>query len=118
MREFRGPSPRKTIPFNEEDLVAADVVQSPNRFSDYSSIVSGAGRGLSGALEGISRRKSAKEDLKDAKRRRIAELLSNSMKRGSALQRAGSEHQDYLSDYKTQAMQDVARGFAEAFRRG
>lgn len=104
--------------FDERDLVPAEVINSPSHLSDYSSIASGAGRGLAGALEGVSRRKSAKEDLKDAKRRRIAELLSNSMKRGSALQRAGSEQQDYLSDYKTQAMQDVARGFAEAFRRG
>ena len=83
---------------------------------DWAGIISGAGQGANSAMQGASSYATSKREAKEAKRRTLANLLSSSMRRNQGLFRAGQEHSDEMNDFQTQAMQRVARGFAEALQ--
>lgn len=83
---------------------------------DWNSIISGGARGAGEAISSANKRAQSKSELKQMKKRRMAELLAKAMKRNSSLHQVGAEAGDESADYRTQAIQDVARGFAEAFR--
>jgi hypothetical protein len=84
--------------------------------SDWASIISGAGQGASSAMQGAASYANSKKEAKEAKRRTLANLMSQAMKRNTGLFRAGQEHQDDLNDYQSQAIQQVARGFVDALQ--
>jgi hypothetical protein len=82
--------------------------------SDWASILASAGQGAGSALQSATANASSRAEAKEAKRRTLANLLNGSLKRSQGLFRAGQEHSDELSDYQSQAMQQMARGFVEA----
>lgn len=82
--------------------------------SDWAQIISGAGQGASSAMHGSSANASSKMEAKEAKRRTIANLLSQALKRNQGLFRVGQEHQDEMKDFQSQALQRAAQGFVES----
>lgn len=87
-------------------------------YESYANILSGASQGASSALKSSTEYANSKREAKEAKRRTLANLLNNAFNRNQKLFRAGQDYQDDLSDYKSQAMQQVARGFVEALQGG
>lgn len=83
---------------------------------DWSQIISGAGRGAGSAMQGATANATSKMEAKEAKRRTLANLLNQSLKRNQGLFRVGQEHSDEMSDFQSQAMQQVARGFVESLQ--
>ena len=84
--------------------------------ADWANIISGAGQGATQAMQGATAYATSKKEAKEAKRRTLANLLNNSLKRNQGLFRAGQEHADDMNDFQSQAMQQVARGFVEALQ--
>ena len=84
--------------------------------ADWSQIISGAGQGASSAMQGATGYATSKKEAKEAKRRTLANLLNNALKRNQGLFRTGQEHADDMNDFQSQAMQQVARGFVEALQ--
>ena len=84
--------------------------------SDWANVISGAGQGASSAMQGASAYATSKKEAKEAKRRTLANLMNQAMKRNTSLFRMGQEHQDDLNDYQSQAMQQVAKGFVDALQ--
>ncbi len=83
---------------------------------DWASIISGAGQGASSAMQGTAAYASSKAEAKEAKRRTLANLMSQAMKRNQGLFRVGQEHADDMNDFQSQAVQQVARGFVDALQ--
>lgn len=83
---------------------------------DWSQIISGAGQGAGSAMQGATANATSKMEAKEAKRRTLANLLNQSLKRKQAMFRMGQEHSDEMSDFQSQAMQQVARGFVDALQ--
>jgi hypothetical protein len=83
---------------------------------DWSSIISGGGQGASSAMQGATAYANSKKEAKEAKRRTLANLMNQAMKRNQGLFRLGQEHSDDMNDFQSQAMQQVARGFVEALQ--
>lgn len=83
---------------------------------DWASILSGVGQGASSAMGGMSAAAQTKNEAKEAKRRTLANLMNNAMKRNQGLFRVGQEYGDEMNDYQTQALQQVARGFVDALQ--
>lgn len=83
---------------------------------DWSTIISGAGEGAGRAMQGAAQYANTKEEAKEAKRRTLANLLNQAMKRNRALFKTGQEYSDEMNDTQTQALQQVARGFVQALQ--
>jgi hypothetical protein len=81
---------------------------------DWATIIEGAGSGASSAMQGYSQYANSKEEAKEAKRRTLANLLGQSMKRKRGLFNAGQEHATEMNDYQSHAMQQVAQGFIQS----
>jgi hypothetical protein len=84
--------------------------------ADWANIISGAGQGAGAAMQGATAYATSKQEAKEAKRRTLANLLGQAMKRNKGLFRVGQEHADEMNDFKSQAMQQVARGFVDALQ--
>jgi hypothetical protein len=82
--------------------------------SDWAQILSGAGQGASSAMQGATANATNKMEAKEAKRRTLANLLNQALKRNQGLFRVGQEHSDEMRDYQSQALQQLARGFIES----
>ena len=59
----------------------------------------------------------SKKEAKEAKRKTLANLLNSATKRNAAMYKNGSEYQDEMNDFQSQALQQMARGFAESLHR-
>lgn len=84
--------------------------------ADWSQIIAAAGKGAGQGMQGAAAYANSKREAKEAKRRTLANLLSQSLKRNQGLFRAGQEHQDDMNDFQSQAVQQVARGFVDALQ--
>lgn len=83
---------------------------------DWAAIISGAGQGASSAMQGATANATSKQEAKEAKRRTLANLMNQAMKRNRGLFRVGQEHADDMNDFQSQALQQVARGFVDALQ--
>lgn len=81
---------------------------------DWATIISGAGQAAGSAMQGASAYANSKKEAKEAKRRTLANLLNQAMKRNQGLFRVGQEHSDEMTDFKSQALQQVANGFVQS----
>lgn len=99
-------------------MTAPPTTISPSGFSaqDFATLIQGAGQGAGSAMGGIAQNASSKAEAKEAKRRTLANLLNQALKRNQNLFRVGQEHADEMNDFQSQAMQQVARGFVEALQ--
>lgn len=85
---------------------------------DWARIIEGVGQGAQSAMQGTAQHAGSRKEAREAKRRTLANMLSQQMKRRQGMSRAGSEYTNELNDYQTQAMQNVAKGFADAISGG
>ena len=83
---------------------------------DWSQIIQGAGQGAGAAMQGAAQYANSKEEAKEAKRRTLANLMNNAMKRNRALYRTGQDYQNDMNDFQSQALQQVARGLVESLQ--
>lgn len=83
---------------------------------DWADVISGAGQGVASAFQGASDAKSAKRLAKEAKRRTLANLLSQTLKRKQGLFKREQEHGEEMSDIKSEAMQNAAHGLVESLK--
>ena len=84
--------------------------------NDWSNVISGAAQGATAGMQGSTNAAIAKKEAREAKRRTLANLLSQALKRKQGLFKAGQEYNDELNDTQTQAMQQAARGFVNALQ--
>lgn len=82
--------------------------------ADWAQIISSSGQGASSAMQGASASANSKREAKEAKRRTLAGILNNALKRNQNLFRVGQEYSDDMNDFQSQALQQVARGFVDA----
>ena len=80
-----------------------------SRYGDYAKAGSTA---ISEGSKIYSNAKSAKEQ----KRRNLARIMQSAMNRNQDLSNADQEYQNEMSDFQSQAMQQVARGFVSALQ--
>ena len=80
---------------------------------DWAEIIQGIGQGAGSAMHGLSQAASSRKEAREAKRRTLANLLSQAMKRDRNLLKAKQEHGGEMRDYQSQIMQQVARNFAQ-----
>ena len=81
---------------------------------NWATIISGAGQGAGNAMQGLAAYANTKSEAKESKRKTMANILNQALKRNQALFRVGQEHSDEMNDFQSQAMQQVARGFVDA----
>lgn len=84
--------------------------------NEWGNIISGGGKGLGQYFIAEADLENTKRQAKENKRKTLANLMNQSMKRNRALFKTGQEYADDLNDYKSQALQQVARGFVDALQ--
>ena len=84
--------------------------------TDWASIIAEAGKGASSAMQGASANAGSRREAKEAKRRTHANLLKNQLNREQNLFNAHQAHGQDITDYKSQALQQLARGFINALQ--
>lgn len=82
----------------------------------WGSFLKAVGEGADSAMQGASTYGAAKREAKEKKRQTLAELLKKALQRDLAMYRADVGHQDEMSAMQGDAMQQVARGFADSLR--
>jgi len=89
-----------------------------NRFgaSDWANVIHGAGKGAGEGFKTAGQYAATKADAKESKRRTLADLLKNALKRDLAMYRADVGHQDEMSSMQGDALQQMARGFVDSLR--
>jgi hypothetical protein len=90
--------------------------ESKSKTQDWSSVISGAGEGASSAIQGAADYKTAKKTARESKRRTLANLLSQTLKRKQGLFKREQEHGEEMSDVKSEAMQHAAHGLVESLK--
>lgn len=83
---------------------------------DWSQIIAGGAQGAGSAMQSATAYANSKKEAKEAKRRTLANMLNQALKRNQGLGRMGQEHQDEMNDYQSQALQQIARGFSESLQ--
>lgn len=81
---------------------------------DWASVLSGIGQGSSSMMNASIGYATSKEEAKEAKRRTLANLMNNAMKRSHGMYRVGEEYSDEMNDAQSQSLQNVARGLVES----
>lgn len=84
--------------------------------SEWAGVVKDTTNSAANSLQSASAYANSKKEAKEAKRRTLANLLNQSLKRNQNLYQIGQDHTDNMNDYQSQAMQQVARGFVEAMQ--
>lgn len=83
---------------------------------DWAQIISSAGQGISGAMQSNAGLANSKREAKQTKKRTLANMLSQAMRRNQGLNRVGQEYSDEMSDHQAQSLQQIARGFVDALQ--
>ena len=81
---------------------------------DWSKLVSGAGTGAAQAIEGLAKKAQTKKELKEAKRRTLANLLNQALQSEQGLFQVGQNYNEDIADTRNQSLQQTARGFIDA----
>lgn len=83
---------------------------------DWSNIISSAGQAASGAMQSNASLANSKKEAKQTKKRTLANMLSQAMKRNQNLFRVGQEYSDDMNDHQSQSLQQMARSFVDALQ--
>jgi hypothetical protein len=84
--------------------------------ADWATIIRGAGEGGSSMLQGASAYATSKKEAKESKRRTIANLLNNALRRSYSMNQIGQEYSDEMADFRNQQLQQLARGFVDSLQ--
>lgn len=107
-----------TVPVetNVDDMGWLKRFLSKTSSKDYANIISGAGEGANEAFRGAAQGAASKRELREKKRRTLADLLNRAYNRESQLGRAHQQYSDEMNDYQSQALQQVARGLVQSLQ--
>ncbi len=83
---------------------------------DWANIISGVGQGVNTAMQSNAGLANSKREAKQTKRKTLANLLSQAMKRKQDFSRVGQEYSDEMNDHQAQSLQQIARGFVDALQ--
>lgn len=83
---------------------------------DWAEIIAAAGKGAGSAMQNNAAMAGNRREAKEAKRRNLTNMLNQALKRNQGLFRHGQEYSDDMSDFQSQAMQQVARGFTDSLK--
>ncbi len=83
---------------------------------DWVNIIAAAGEGAGKATQGAAAYANSKKEAKEAKRRTLANLINQALKRDQGLFRVGQENANDMNDFQSQAIQQVARGFIDSLQ--
>jgi len=97
-------------------MTSPDSASPYGSAKDWASIISGAGQGASSAMQGATAYANNKSEAKEAKRRTLANLMTQALKRKQGLFRVGQENTDDMNDFQSQAMQQIAKGFVDSMQ--
>ena len=91
--------------------------RTSNRTSkDWAKIIGSAGKAAGKSMQDESSAAQTKMAAKEKKRRTIANLLNQALKRKQSMFRAGQEYGGEMADTQSQALQNVAKGFIQSLR--
>ncbi len=83
---------------------------------DWGQIISGIGSGVNTAMQSNAGLANSKREAKQTKKKTLANMLSQAMKRKQDFSRAGQEYSDDMADHQSQSLQQIARGFVDALQ--
>lgn len=83
---------------------------------DWANIISSTGQAASGAMQSNASLANSRKEAKQTKKRTLANMLSQAMKRNQSLFRVGQEYSDDMNDHQSQSLQQIARGFVDALQ--
>lgn len=84
--------------------------------NDWAKIIQSSGEGAGSAMQSMAANAASHAERKEAKRRTLANLLNQALKRNQNLQQVNQEYGDDMSDFQSQALQNTARGFVNSLR--
>ncbi len=85
-------------------------------YDNYAKVIEGAAQGAGSAIQGANRAAQTKREAKEVKRQTLANLLNKALRRQFGLYRAQGEYDDDVTMDQNQNLQQIARGFVDAFR--
>ena len=88
--------------------------EKPSNAAEWAKIIEGIGHGAGTAMQGLSTNAKSKMTAKEAKRRTLANLLNQAIKRDRGLYKAKQEHGDEMRDFQSQALQKMAQNFVQS----
>lgn len=83
---------------------------------DFASISSGAGQAVGQGLQAQGQYAKTKEEKEELKRRILANLLNQAVQRDLSMYQATTAQEDRTSANQGDALQEMARGFADSLR--
>ena len=83
---------------------------------DYAEVIGQTGAAAGSFFNSSADRAQTKRELREKKRKNLADLLRNALKRDLSMHRASTGHQDESASMQGQNMQDIASGFANALK--
>lgn len=84
--------------------------------TDYAEIIRGVSQGASSGLSGAARAAQTSREAKEVKRQTLANMLNKALRRQFGLFKANTDYKEDMNDYQSNALQQVARGFVDAFK--
>lgn len=97
-------------------MTAEASTSSASNTDRWNDIIQGAAQGAGSGMTAAAANSGSVAESREAKRRTLANIFNKAMKRRMALGKVKQEYGDEMNDYQSQAMQQVARGFAEALQ--
>jgi hypothetical protein len=83
---------------------------------DWSQIIAQGAKGATSGMQGNAQNVNSRREAKEAKRRTLANMLNKSLRRNQDLFKAQQNYGGEMTDLKSQAMQQLAKGYAEALQ--
>lgn len=96
--------------------MTAKTEGSGSNSGEWAKIIKGAQTGTESAMKGRSDEIKSKQDVREAKRRMMANLLNKSLGRRQNSFEMGQDYDDELTNYKSDALRNMARGFVGALQ--
>lgn len=87
-------------------------------YKNYADIIGASAKGGQDALSAGLTAAGTKANARDIKRQSFADFINGILRNKFALNRVNTEYQDEMTDTRSNAIQQMARGFAEALNMG
>lgn len=98
-----------------QNAAAGASVSNYGNAGDWANVLGGLSKGVQAASP-PSMSSFSKKDALEAKRRTIANLLNQALRRNQGMSQAHQGYANDVSDYQAQALQQLARGFTAAMQ--
>lgn len=83
---------------------------------EWSTLIKGIQSGAEGGMNSANQNQMSRKDVKEAKRKMMAKLLNNALKRDRDMFEMSQDYGDTQTNYKNDALRQMARGFVGALQ--